>query len=151
MANEISYSYALSLYKAGASGAPPLINYRQTRTYQDTLNGSRGPTPGAVMVTKDGVIVSTAELAAQGGWCEFINKDGSNFVTLGIWIASLSRFDPIADIPPGLGFAMKLSRYLTQSFAGTGTAPGPAASLRLKAAPGTPSPGCEVIVNAFDQ
>lgn len=151
MANEVQWQYSLRLYKPGATGAPPLVNEAYSRAFSDTLAGSRGPTPGSVLATKAGTDISMTELATQGGWAEFFNKDPTNFVTVGIWIASLSRFDPLAEIPPGLGWVVKLSRYLLTTFAGTGTAAGPAATLRIKAAPGTPSPGCEVVVRAFDQ
>lgn len=95
------------------------IDYQsRPRVFASAMDTERGPTPGEVSVPLGGKNVDLSALARPG--VAFIqNRDPTNFVTLGVWDGA--RFFPLLEFLAGEGYAVRLSRYLSQEFVGTGT------------------------------
>ncbi len=116
-------------------------------SFQADQSGTGGPSPGMVTATVDGVTVSFAELD-DPAMCRIQNLDQANFVTYGVWDATLAKFFPLGELLPGESYVLRLSRYLGQELVGTGTMDSADSSgLRLKA----DYASCKVLVEAFDR
>ncbi len=108
--------------------------------------GEGGPTPGQITATVSGTLVSFSELTLAGV-CRIQNLDSVNFVTYGIWDATLAQFFPLGEALPGETWPIRLSRYLGQELVGTGTSDSADSSgLYFKA----DYASCKVLVEAFE-
>lgn len=142
MASEIRVQVSLQIRKGS-------LDYQSRPTsFIATFAGTKGPTPGAITVTKAGTDVSLAQLNTYGGMIWFQNRDPSNAVHLGAWDQVSSRFYPLFKLLPGETYLMRLSDLLEDEIGtGSGTAEAnDSARLRLKAE----NASCTVIVHAFD-
>lgn len=114
-----------------------------TSIYQSALNGFTasmagvaGPTPGTTLCATGGTTISLAQLIALGGWCEIVNLDSTNYVTVGILASAV--FVPFCDILPG----EKAGPFrLASTILGGGNA------LRIAAN----TAACQVLIVAFDK
>ena len=143
MANEARIQSSLQVRKT--SGSITVLDYRsQPSSYQATVTGTKGPVPGAINVPVTGVSVNFAELT-QPGLCRFMNLDATNFVTIGIYDGA--AVFPVLELLPGEIQVVRLSRYLQEEFAGTGTGtPSDVDQLWLFA----DTAACNVLVEAFE-
>jgi hypothetical protein len=87
-------------------------------SYTETVNGTKGPTPGAITASIEGTFIDLSQLT-RPGLCVFINLDTTNFVTLGVYDGG--NFFPVIELRPGKPQRVRLSRYVNQEFVGTGT------------------------------
>lgn len=145
MANEATVSVGLSIVQT--SGTVRQINKRYSHGFLADVTLTEGPSPGYVLATVDGTDVDLSDLTTPG-LCWVKNMDDTNFVSVGIWEPDTSHFYPLLELLPGEEYVVRLSRYVTEQFEGTGTGtPTPNATLRLKA--NTASVPCSV--EAFGQ
>ncbi len=114
MANEATVTSQLSIIKGKRQ-------YQSLpASFQATVSGTKGPTPGAVTVTTAGVEISLAALDTPG-LCRVQNLDTTNIVILGIRNPDQSEFYPFMDLLPEETFVFRLSRYINQELEATGT------------------------------
>lgn len=141
MADEATVRSSLQIENNG-------LNYRSHPTsYQATVTGTKGPTPGAVTATVDGVNVSLSELGTPG-FCVIRNLDQTNYIDVGIWNVSISEYQPFLEIGPEEHQIIKLSREFGESLGETGTGTvGSDIHLRIRAN----TASCEVYVGAFEK
>jgi hypothetical protein len=111
------------------------------------VDGTKGPTPGAVSCTTAGTDIDLSELTTPG-WCVLRNIDPTNFVSVGVWHPQNNEFFPFLELLPGEQAVIRLSRNFTQEFfTGTGTTGPGNNTLRIKANVAT----CVVVVDAFEK
>lgn len=133
MASEARVTSNLTVLKR--SGSISRIEHRGQgpSAFVADVTGTKGPLPGAVTVTGDGVSVSFTGLTTPS-LCEIHNQASSGFVTVGLWEPDTSFFYPFADVHAGEKYTLRLSRFLGQQFQNTGTGtPTANVTLRLKA------------------
>lgn len=152
MANEATVTAGLRVLK-GTS--PVLINYQsQPTSYQATVTGTKGPSPGAVNVSRNGTTVSFSELTSPS-LCRLMNQDSTYFVEWGVWNPTQREFYPLGELLPGEVAVFRFSRNLREEYTtpGTGTGTGPLGSseFRLKAEWASGTAGVNVLVEAFER
>lgn len=139
MADEINLQVSLRLRK-GTLDASRQASYRA-----DMVGTNRGPSPGVLQVSLDGVNVDFSQLS-QPGLCwltnlgtgdEDVDEAENCYVEYGMFdpTTSVHEFIPLGEILPGESYALRLSRFLSQEFgteSGTGTT-GQNSVLRIKA------------------
>ena len=114
------------------------------QVFRTDITNARGPSPGVVLATTEGVNVDLSALTTPA-LCQLINLDSTNFVEYGIW--DTVEFYPLGELLAGEHTVLRLSRNLGKSFGtGTGTVNTTTYSLRVKA----DTASCYVQVNAFD-
>ena len=140
MSDEATIRQSLEIDNSG-------LKYRTYPTqYKTDVSGAKGPTPGAITATVDGVNVSLSELTTPG-LCEIRNLDQTNYVEVGLWDASISYFSPLMEIGPEEHQIIKLSRNFGKSYGETGTGTTDN-DIQLRVRANTAS--CEVFVGAFE-
>ena len=139
MADEATISASLTIRKGDNQ-------FRQQRTFRADVALFKGPSPGAITVTTDGVDVDLSQLS-QPGLCVLTNLDATNYVEYGIREPDTSTFYPLGEILPGESYVVRLSRNLQEEYLGTGTSTSsPTNFLHLKAN----GASVNVDVSAFD-
>jgi hypothetical protein len=142
VANEITVTASLIVRNEAGS-----VQY-QSMPMQWTadLSPIKGPAPGYVAVSLDGVDIDLSALGEPG--VAWIQNVGSYDVTVGVWDVGDSRFQPFARLEPGQFMVVPLSPDLGEEFAGTGT--GTTAALnRLRAKAHTAASA--LVVHAFNR
>jgi hypothetical protein len=141
MAGQVTINNSISI----ANGS---LSYRSNPTaFVDTVDGAKGPTPGAVSVSTEGVDIDLSQLSVPGRvWMQ--NLDAINTVMWGVRDSVTNVFYPVGDLKPGLYDHFKFSTEFgleespgTGSHAGTGTV-----KFHMRARGGT----CNVRVDAFE-
>lgn len=144
MANEIAVAVSLQVNQ------PAIKQNFQSLPQSFTANqiNAGGPVPGTVKASPGGVQPVFTPLI-QPGMCVMQNLDPVNYVTVGIWDSTTSAFYPLFEMLPGEQIIGRLSRFLGQELAGTGTHEGHAAHLQIEPPHGS---GASPLVNvmAFD-
>lgn len=144
MSNEATVRVSLSIRKV--SDGIVLLDYSRTAGYQEDVTGTKGPSPGAIAVSTDGVAVDLSEITTPG-WCWFHNQDGTNRVTVGIRDPDSGYFYPMLDLLPGMRYPVYLSQDLLEQYEGTGTGTGTVNNqLWIKAF----TAACNVLVEVFE-
>lgn len=111
-----------------------------------TVTGRKGPVPGAIQATTDGISVDFSQLDTPA-LCRIQNLDLTNYVTVGIWEPDTSKFYPLMELLPGESYVFRLSRDIGEQYAGTGTGTDtPNNAVRIKAN----TSACNVLVEAFE-
>jgi hypothetical protein len=114
MANEIRVTTALQVRK----GSTQYLS--QPATVQANMLGTRGPTPGALIIaTGAGTDISLAELSIPGGWARLMNLEvdvgtgttSNNYITIGI--KSGGNFYPFTWLQPGEETVLRLVPVIT--------------------------------------
>lgn len=124
-----------------------LIYTSPVTSFQATVTGKNGPTPGCILVTPEGTDVDFSQLTAFGGLCWLHNIDDTNWVEYGIWDSATLTFYPLGELLPGECYPLRLSRNLQKDEPGTGTGPGTGTTkLRFKSY----NQPLRVDVDAFD-
>ena len=139
MANEATVTCGMRIDKGN-------LHYQSAlQSFQPTVTGSNGPTPGAFQAAIGaGTIVDFSHLTAYGGLYQIINLDPTNFITVGIWNGS--SFFPLQELLPGEAYNGRISRHFGIEYgSGTGTVTG---TYSLKVVADTSA--CQVAVLAFD-
>ncbi len=136
MANEASITINLDINKGS-------LIYRKSINNRVDVTGTKGPVPGALLISTSGVSVNFGELTVPA-ICMLTNLDSTNYVEWGIWDGL--EFIPVGELQAGESAILRLSRNLGKSFGvGTGTTDS-GNSLRLKAN----TAACNVQVEAFE-
>ena len=133
MSNEAQISCGIQIIKGNLKYRPPASSFR------GDVEGTNGPSPGALVVPTTGVNVSFAELTTPG-YCRVCNLDVDNYVIWGVHDGV--NFYPIGEILPGEFYIHRFYR----SFGGVGTGTGSAISYHLRATVAS----CNVTVEAFE-
>lgn len=134
-----------SLYIRKAAGN---ITYQsQPTSFVADVDGSKGPTPGALTVPTGGKIILFNELTTPG-LCRLINYDQTNYVTYGIYDPDYDRFYPLGELLPGESYVLRLSRIFRQEYDGTGTGTSPPSCYFFMKAN---TAQCNVSVEAFEK
>jgi len=139
MADEIQLqvSYIIRKGNLDEQGRPNQFNL--------TMTGSKGPTPGSILIPTTGKVVDLSALSSPG-LCWIHNLDSTNFVTGGVYDGS--KFYPMFELPPGIAYPILLSRYINQEFVGTGTGTNADINQLMLIAD---TAACQVIVKAYDK
>ncbi len=114
MANEARVQSGFTLTKGN------LTRRGQTAVFGVDVDGTKGPSPGAVTVSTSGTDVSFSQLSTPG-LCQLTNLDSSNYFEYGIYEPGTSTFYPLGEVGPGESYVIKLSRNLLEEYVGTGT------------------------------
>lgn len=123
------------------------LTYQSNPTsFQPTVTGTNGPTPGAVTISVSGTDVTFSQLTALGGLCRLMNIDPTNYVTVGVRDKSTNVFYPLLELLPGETFITRLSRKLPKEEVGTGTFSGTNVVFHAKA----DTANVILVVEAFD-
>jgi hypothetical protein len=136
MADEITFSLGFSIRKGN------LDEEGRPNRFTLTMTGTKGPTPGSILVPTTG-IVDLSALDTPGA-CWVHNTDDTNFVTMGIYDGT--RFYPLLKFPPDAAYPVILSNYLNQEFVGTGTGTNADINYLMLIAD---TAACQVIVKAY--
>jgi len=119
MANEATIRVSLQIRKV--SGSLVLLDYQSRPTsFQATVTGTKGPTPGALTIPAGGEAVSFGELSTPG-LCILKNLSATVTVEYGIRDPGIDVFYPLGEILPGEIYLLRLSRNLLEEYQGTGT------------------------------
>lgn len=133
MADEAQVRSSLQITKKTSSGLTRLEYRSQPTVFTADVTGTKGPVPGALTVTVDGVDVDFSELTVPA-LCRLQNQDDTNFFEYGIWDPESSTFFPLGEVLAGETYTLRLSRNLQEEFqTGTGTTGADTNRLRLKA------------------
>lgn len=146
MANEITITTGLTVRKGNLNHRPP------RRTFKADMAGSTGISPGAILVTTDGVDLEFTELA-DPGWCHITNiaEDGGSDIQYGPYDPETDRYYGWFNISPGESSVFKFDQQFQwesypASEQGTGTG-GQTNRLRFRAK----TAACYVLVEAIER
>jgi len=115
LANEAQILSSLTIRKGN------LVYQSQPVSFSADVDGTDGPTPGAVSVSYVGTVIDLSELTTPG-FCRMVNIDDNYIVDVGIY-DGVSKFYPMIELRPGEPTVVRLSRYLGEE-AGPGTGTG---------------------------
>lgn len=121
MANEATIRNGLTITNVTTAQ----FNYRSPQQgFTADVEGSLGPTPGAVAVSVSGTDIDLSQLTQLGGLVEIINYDLTNRVEIGIYEPATGTFFPFIELLPGESTVTRLSRNAQEQFDGTVTGTG---------------------------
>lgn len=151
MANEARITSSLAIRKT--SGSLTLLDYQsRPTTFSATVDGTKGPTPGAITVARTGTIIDLSQLTTPG-LLVIKNLDATYRFEWGIFDPSISSFFPVGEVLPGEVYVVRLSRALLREYStpgtGTGTT-GEVNQLRAKAEWGAGTAGISASFEAFE-
>lgn len=148
MANEARVTSGLQILKT--SGSVRTLDYQsRPQSFTVTVDGTLGPTPGAIAVPLGGVDVDLSRLTTMG-LCRVMNLDATNYVLWGVYEPDTDYFYPTMEIGPGETYVFKLPRFGPDETTGTGTQPGMTnVNGRFRLVPNTAA--CNVTVEAFER
>lgn len=141
MADEATIRSTIQIVKGNIRYQPPL-----PAVIRETVDGEKGPVPGALTIAITGTNVDFSQLDTPG-LVRIINYDDTNYVEWGIWSTTHSKFFPLGEILPGRDAVFRFSRNLREEYTNTGT--GTSAEINnfhLKAN----TAACVVSVEAFE-
>jgi hypothetical protein len=148
MANEARIT--VSTYIRKVSGSITLIDHNRSRTFQATVEGTKGPAVGAITVTPYGTDVSFSELTTPG-ICQLTNQSATDTVEYGVYDPEADRYLPFGEIQPGESYLVRLSRNFGWETLGSGTGTGTIGMstnmLRIRSL----GEECNVLVEAFEK
>lgn len=155
MANEIRVHSSLTIQKRDATTGQLLLEYQsRPSAFTADMDGRKGPTPGAINVSRLGTTVTFSELSTPG-LCRLMNLDSDYWVDWGTWNPESSEFYPIGRLLPGESFVFRLSPDLREQYSspgsGTGTGAVGSSEFRLKADWDSGTTGVNVVVEAFER
>lgn len=120
MANEVTINLSLQIKKSDAN-----IDYTPRPTqFRCDMNGSRGQTPGEILVGIQGTEISLAHIASNNyGYIRLQNRDATNRIHYGIRDPDNNRFYPMGVLYPGEPVVWHMSSGILgeQGLTGTGT------------------------------
>lgn len=123
-----------------------LVYVSQPQSFNPTVTGVNGPTPGTVSIPTTGTDISFIQLDSMGGLCRIMNIDSTNFITVGVRDSNTNVFYPLTELLPGESYIFRLSRKLGKDEVGTGTFSG--SNVKMHAIADTAK--AILLVEAFD-
>lgn len=155
MSNEIRVSAGLTIQKRDSTTNTILLEYqsRPSAIVVD-MDGGKGPTPGAINVSREGTTVAFGELGTPG-WVRIMNIDSTYSFEWGVWNPAQTEFYPVGELAPGEFCVFKFSPNLREEYSSPGTATGTGAAgsseFRLKADWDSGTSGANALVEAFER
>jgi len=123
------------------------LNYQsQPTSFNPTITGTNGPTPGATTIPTTGADVTFSQLTSLGGLCRLMNIDKTNYVTVGMRDKTTNVFYPLIELLPGESYVCRLSRKIGKEEVGTGTFSGTNTVFHAKA----DTASVILLIDAFD-
>lgn len=117
MADEATVRATLQIRKI--SGEVTVIDYNsQPAGFIADVDGSKGPSPGAVTVSTSGTNIDLTELTTPG-LCRIMNQDPTNYVTVGVKDTSSGIFYPLMELLPGESYVFRFSRDVGEEYYST--------------------------------
>lgn len=117
MSNEANIQSRLSVRKL--SGSSVLLDYTSGQaSFVADVNGTKGPTPGAVTISTAGTNIDLTALTTPG-FCRISNQDATNYFEWGIKDASSGIFYPMGEVLPGESYVIRLSRNVGEEYYST--------------------------------
>ncbi len=146
MANEVTIRSSLTVRKL--SGSTVLLQYQsQPSAYLADMDGTFGPSPGALQVDNDGTDVDLSQFTTPG-FCYIQNLSDEGYIEYGIYDPELDIFYPIGECLPGEGYVFRFSRNILEQYGPTGTGTTAATNrFRVKGVDGATA----VLVAAFER
>jgi len=145
MAREASVRIGLNIRKL--SGSITLMDENISAGFTADVDGTKGPTPGALTIPTGGKAVSFEELSTPS-LCVLKNSDATNYVSYGIYDPQTDVYYPLGELLPGESYVLRLSRDLQEEYVGTGTGTTAANNQFFMKADGA---DVEVTVKAFEK
>ena len=138
MSNEVTFNLSMHIRKVDASGNELLKYTNDPSSFRIDMSGTRGATPGGLLITTAGVNVDLSLLSTPG-IITFYNLGDDYTYDVGAWDADDSRFYPLFQVAPHTGgWPMYLSARLAEEYGtGTGTEGAGNNALRVKAIGGS--------------
>ena len=123
MANEARITSSLQIRKTASDGTVLLEYLSRPAAFTATVDGTKGPSPGAVTALTTGTIVDLSALTIPT-FCRIGAQfsDTGNYVEWGIYDPQTDVFYPMGEVNPGESYIIKLSRNLLEEYTATGTA-----------------------------
>lgn len=147
MANEATIIVSLGIRVPDANNNILLDYQSRPTSFRVDVSEARGPTPGTILATTDGVDVDLSLLTTPG-LCRVTNLDDTNYVVFGRWDNDNTLFYPMIEVGPSESYIFKLAQDIGSEYSGTGTVEGGNTStLRVKA----DTASCYVLVEAFER
>lgn len=139
MANEATIASQLTIAKDN-------LQIRSFPTsFRATVEGTKGPSPGAFTATTFGTLVDLSALATPGLYIIY-NRDTVNYVEIGIWDGI--DFFPLDEVQAGEHYVKRFSRNLSEAYSGTSLGTDPAGTARVMVKANTAD--CEVSLEAYE-
>lgn len=113
MANELRFSGSLRVSKGN-------LKEGRSDSFTFDMGGTKGPMPGYLVVTEDGVDIDFSGLDGVGA-CRFRNPGPTYTVVVGVWDDTNDVFFPVFQVQPGHGWTLDMATDLGEEYAGTGT------------------------------
>lgn len=136
-----------SLFVRKATGSVVHIDYQsRPASFVADVNGTKGPTPGSILVSVNGTNIDLTELGTPG-LCRFHNQSPTYSVRIGRWNETTDEFYPFMLLKPGESYVVRLDADIEEEYSGTGTAVSAAVST-LRAIAMTQD--VNLLVEAFD-
>lgn len=121
MADEVTVTSSLFVQKRNDEGTETLIEYQsRPSAFRADMTGAKGPTPGAIAVSRFGTDISLSQLD-HPGFCRFRNLNETNPIEVGVYNTDQSEFYPLLRLLPGESYVVRLSPNISGEYAGTGT------------------------------
>lgn len=114
-------------------------------SFRATVDGNKGPSPGAITATTDGTLVDLSQLTTPGLYV-IHNRDTVNYVEIGIWDGI--DFFPMDEVQAGEHYVKRFSRNLSEAYSGTSPGTDPAGTTRVMIKANTAD--CEVSLEAYE-
>lgn len=111
------------------------------------VDGTKGPTPGALTIPVGGKTIPLGELTTPG-LCHVINYDTVNYVHLGVYLWASNIFIPFMKLLAGESYVFRLDSIFGEEYIGTGTGTTSDTAVSLFAKADTAP--CNISVNAFE-
>lgn len=141
MANEATINASLQIRKGN------LLYRSQPASFRADVSGTKGPVPGAILVSTDGVDVDFSELT-NPGLCRLQNLSATYRILYGVREPDTSLSYLPFQLLPGEVAIVRFSEFLQEEVQGTGTGTGtPNATFRLKSVGGE----AVAVVEAFEE
>lgn len=142
MANEATVTSSLRVVAGN-------IQYQSLpQSFNATVTGRKGPTPGAITATVGGTIVDLSELV-QPALCRIGNLDTANWIEYGMLDPDTQKFYPLGEVLPGESYVIRLSRNVQEEY-DTGIATGTTGTARNQLLIRANAQSCVVVVEAFE-
>lgn len=137
MASEATVRQGLFINKVDPSTNVKVLNVSKQAEFRVTVDGQKGPAPGAITASRGGEIVDLSMFTIPS-LCYIESQDGDtgNYVELCIYDPQTGKTYPFIEVGAGELYVFKLTRNLLEEYAGTGT--------------GTTGPTNKLLVRSFN-
>lgn len=140
MTNEVRINTSMNI----RASTGPLQYQNEPSSFQANMSGAQGPSPGSVIATPNGTVVTFPGLTSPR-LCRIMNQDPTNWIAVGMYDGV--HFYPMIELLPGETYIVRLSRHLGGEYTTTGTGSiGHPGALMVKC----PAANAEALIEAFN-